>query len=129
MIKFPATAIKGLPQPVSDHCPILLETELPKEGPHPFQFENMWIRHRKFKENVQIQRSGPHIHGWANYIFLQRLKNLKLKLKSWNKETFGQIDQQREEILKGICSWMSKKLEREFSEEEMNARNFLKHGL
>lgn len=36
---------------VSDHCPIVLDTNLVKWGPTPFRFKNMWLKHRDFKES------------------------------------------------------------------------------
>lgn len=126
--QIPATSHKGLQRPVSDHCPILLGTELPKEGPHPFRSEGMWVRHRNFEENVQIWWSESNIQGWADFAFQQRLKNLKLKLKSWNKETFGQIKQRRGDILKGILQLDVKETDG-MSEEERNLRYSLKHEL
>lgn len=39
--RFPASALEGLTWLVSDHCPLVLESQLPKEGPHPFRFENV----------------------------------------------------------------------------------------
>lgn len=45
----------GLPRPVSDHCPLFLDTDRPKTCPTPFRFENMWLRHSSFKQiNYQI---------------------------------------------------------------------------
>lgn len=51
--RFSNTSLRGLPRPVSDHCPLLLDMDLFKDGPIPFKFENMWPRHRSFKQNVK----------------------------------------------------------------------------
>lgn len=55
---------------------LLLEFQLPQKGPHPFCFENMWIRHKNFKKNVQDWWNELSIDGKADYTFLQHLKNL-----------------------------------------------------
>lgn len=39
--KFPESSVRRLPCPVPDHCPILFDTDRPKNGPTPFRFENM----------------------------------------------------------------------------------------
>lgn len=44
---------KGLPRPISDHCPLLLDMDKSKNGPQLFRFENMWPRHQSSKQNVK----------------------------------------------------------------------------
>lgn len=49
MERFPKTSLCGLPQPVSDPFPLLLQVDLSIDGPTPLRFENMWLRHTSFK--------------------------------------------------------------------------------
>lgn len=51
---FLSVRLKGLPRPISDLWPLLLETDRPKDGPTPFKFENMWLRHKSLKELVKL---------------------------------------------------------------------------
>lgn len=46
MDKLPKTNLIGLPRPVSDHFPLLVNSSLHKGGPTPFRFENMWFHHK-----------------------------------------------------------------------------------
>ena len=41
---------RTLPRLVSDHCPVLLDSERIKSGPSPFRFENMWLKVEGFKD-------------------------------------------------------------------------------
>lgn len=41
--KVPNTHSKGLPRPVSDHVPLMVDINHPIEGLFPFRFENMWL--------------------------------------------------------------------------------------
>lgn len=82
MVRFPKVPLKGLPQPVFYHCPLLVDTELNNDGPHPFHFENMWLLHRNFREKVKLWWNDNAIQGWADYNFIQQLKSLKIKLES-----------------------------------------------
>lgn len=43
----------ALPKPISDHCPILLNSECERWGPSPFRFELMWLEEEHFSELVQ----------------------------------------------------------------------------
>ena len=42
-----------LPRPVSDHCPILLDSDEVRMGPSPFRFELMWLKNEGFKETLK----------------------------------------------------------------------------
>ena len=41
------------PRPVSDHFPILLDSDGVRTGPSPFRFELMWLKFEPFKEILQ----------------------------------------------------------------------------
>ena len=42
-----------LPRPVSDHYPILLDSDGIRMGPSPFRFELMWLEYEGFKETLK----------------------------------------------------------------------------
>ncbi|KAL7200241.1 hypothetical protein ACSBR1_032210 [Camellia fascicularis] len=60
----------GLPRLVSDHCPLLLMEDERDWGPKPF---------------------STTVTGCAGFIIVQKLKQLKLELKKWNIEVFGNV--------------------------------------
>jgi hypothetical protein len=78
-----------------DHWPVLLEANFqgtPKN--RPFHFECFWIEHPTFKENINLWwKEDIQVQGTKMYRFQVRLKHIKKKLKQWNQEVFGNIDQ------------------------------------
>lgn len=87
---------------VSDHCPIILSTNLPSWGSTPFRFENMWLEHRQFKDYFSGWWREEQTHGWAGYKFMRKLKNIRPHLKSWNLEVFGDLRLEKTKLCKRI---------------------------
>ena len=42
-----------LPEPVFDHCSILLDCEGVRKGKNPFRFKNMWLRVEGFADKIK----------------------------------------------------------------------------
>ncbi|XP_028083439.1 uncharacterized protein LOC114284691 [Camellia sinensis] len=81
----------GLPRHISDHCPLLLMEDERDWGPKPFKFYNAWLLHPSFAsflENVWLE---CQIDGSAGVILQRKLQTLKLALKKWSKEVFGNV--------------------------------------
>ncbi|KAK9930652.1 hypothetical protein M0R45_027684 [Rubus argutus] len=57
----------ALTRVTSDHCPVLLDTNIVKWGPAPFRFENMWLEHPSFKENFKIWWEEEIFQGWEGF--------------------------------------------------------------
>lgn len=100
--QFPSASVRGLPRPVSDHCPLILDADLHKDVPRPFRFENMWLCHHSFKKNVYDWWNETSIEDWAGLRFEKKLLNLKSQLKAWNKNTFGDVSKRKEDLLQII---------------------------
>ena len=77
----------------SDHWPLQLWMDISATpGKKPFRFEKFWLDHPDFQENIQTWwREAEVPSGSKMYRFQQKLKNLKLTLKLWNQNTFGNI--------------------------------------
>jgi exonuclease III len=77
--------------PGSDHWPIQLWMDVPATpGKKPFHFEQFWLDHPDFQENIQDWwRQAEITQGSKMYRFQQKLKNLKQTLKLWNKQTLA----------------------------------------
>jgi hypothetical protein len=89
-----------LPWGGSDHWPVQLEANFqttPKN--RPFRFEKFWIEHPTFKEHInQWWREELPDQGTRMFKLYKRLKYIKHKLKEWNKEIFGNINQEKKKI-------------------------------
>ncbi|RVX02242.1 hypothetical protein CK203_028314 [Vitis vinifera] len=88
-----------LPRPVSDHFPIMLVGGGIRRGLAPFRFENMWLKAEGFKELVRSWWQGIDVRGSASYKLATKMKEIKQKLKVWNREVFGKLERQQ------ICSF------------------------
>ena len=66
----------------------------------PFQFEQFWMEHKDFKYLVQqwwqelVPPSGTTMH-----CFQQKLKSLKSRIHTWNKEEFGNIFEDKKRLI------------------------------
>lgn len=72
----------------SDHFPIMLDTDLIKWGPAPFRFENMWLSHSGFLEEVAKWWNECKVEGWEGFKFMKKLEYIKPKVREWNKKVF-----------------------------------------
>ena len=85
-LSFGGIAQSLLPKPISDHCLVLLEGGGDwKGGPMPFRFENMWLKVDDFKDLVSEWWQSIEVFGIGNYILLEKIKALKLRLRMRNK--------------------------------------------
>ena len=81
-----------LPRPMSDHYPVMLDSEGIKSGPSPFCFENMWLKFEGFKDLLRVWSQSLHFYGSFSFILASKLKALKGILRVWNKEVFGRVE-------------------------------------
>eukprot|EP00253_Pinus_taeda_P007927 PITA_07927 len=86
-----------LPSGGSDHWTISLAVEIqgtPRNK--PFRFEKFWIEHPNFLTMVEKWWSEPLGEEGSKIFNLQnKLKNIKMRLKDWNKTVFGNIFQEK----------------------------------
>ena len=93
-----------LPRPVSDHCPVLLDSDGIKFGPSPFRSENMWLKFEGFKDLLRGWWQCLHFSGSFSFVLASKLKALKGILRAWNKEVFGRVDLKKEALCR-ISFW------------------------
>ena len=113
---------RRLPRPVSDHFPIMLDSEGVRTGPSPFRFELMWLKYEGFKEILKGWWQNLQFHGSFSYIISAKLKALKDLLKNWNKEVFGKVEFQKKEALRKVSYWDEVEKDRGLSLEEVEDR-------
>jgi len=75
----------------SDHYPILLEFQLTNHNfLTQFKFLKMWSLHENCKV-VILDSWSTRIIGCPMFVLSKKLQNLKVRLKIWNKDVFGNI--------------------------------------
>lgn len=89
-------------QNVSDHkpCIVKLTSQLHKRGV-PFRFKNIWKEHVDFLRVVeQIWR--VNVRGYKMYQLVTKLKMLKVRLKKWKLEEFGDLRKARDQAWQAL---------------------------
>lgn len=81
-----------LPRDVSDHCPLVLKVGGWDWGPKPFRFKNFWLENRNIKEVVEEAWNSQNVTGWMGYVLKEKLKGVKGRLREWNREEYGFIE-------------------------------------
>ena len=61
----------------------------------PFRFENMWLKADGFKDLVSEWWQSIEVSGVGNYILMEKIKALKVRLRRWNKEDFGRVEERK----------------------------------
>ena len=71
-------------------------------GPRPFRCLDVWQKDSSFKDFVRRKWVSYDVQGRVIYILKEKLKKLKVDLKVWNKEDFGDVNLASEELQKRI---------------------------
>ncbi|KAJ4839646.1 hypothetical protein Tsubulata_042952 [Turnera subulata] len=103
---FPNTAAFHLPLVCSDHRPILIRdgTGPPPKGSKPFCFLAPWLTHPQFGESTK--------EAWnANTNIVETVEAFIPKVKKWNMDIFGHINQKKKRLLARLAG-IQKYLER-----------------
>lgn len=90
-----------------------------------FKFENMWLQAEGFEEQVKRWWGSYIYEGTPSFVFARKLKALKVDMKKWNEEVFGNVGVQKKELEKGLSELDMIVEERLLSEEENIKRRLL----
>ena len=74
-----------LQRDLSDHCPIILQTNMVDWGPKPFRVFDWWLQQKQYQKLVRDTWSNDQQGGWGSIALKNKLKNLKAVLKQWSK--------------------------------------------
>ena len=111
-----------LSRPVSDHFPILLDSNGVRTGLSPFCFELMWLKFEGFKEILKGWWQNLQFHRSFSFILTAKLKALKGILKTWNREVFGRVEANKKDALCRVTFWDDLEKERGLGLEEVEER-------
>ncbi|KAH9316890.1 hypothetical protein KI387_018659, partial [Taxus chinensis] len=90
--------LSSLPRTGSDHNPIVLNFfNWTKPFHGNFKFEKMWLEHEDILDRIK-ERWDWECTGTTQFRLLQKLKNVKQKIRIWNKEVFGNIFEKKKEL-------------------------------
>ncbi|XP_026459436.1 uncharacterized protein LOC113360104 [Papaver somniferum] len=98
----PNNTISNLPAIGSDHNPILLNTNPNwKQGHIPFKFFGPWLDHKDCK-SIIAECWKTHHKGPLSIKIARKLRDIKVKLKKWNKEIYGNIKTNLEDSIQHL---------------------------
>lgn len=92
----------GLQRSVSDHCAVILKEKESNWGPKPFRMMRCWEEMVGYEDFVKKEWAGLKVSGWKGFVLKEKLKGIKVKLKGWHNDHFGnmgsRIQEEKEEL-------------------------------
>ncbi|KAH1266004.1 putative mitochondrial protein [Glycine max] len=98
---WPDSSQHVIPRDFSDHCPILLKTDMVDWGPKPFRVLDWWLKNKEYQTLVKESWTGDQQAGWGGFVLKKKLRNLKSSLKQWSRE-FGDAMLRGFELASGL---------------------------
>lgn len=114
--------------PISDHCPVLFDTEEIDWGSKPFRFSNTWLEDPNFTKLVKEWWDSFDTQGWGRYDISKKLILLKSKIKDWVKSVGGHVKERKQTFIKELEGW-NRLEERDLEEEELDSKRISKATL
>lgn len=91
---YPSVQVTHLNRGPSDHAPLAISSAPSDRGPSRFTFQEMWTTHEEFLTVVNNAWKGVDTNHPNAFVRLQvKLRETKVKLQNWNKNTFGNVTQ------------------------------------
>jgi len=110
---------------VSDHCALVLKSNITDWGPKPFRFLDIWQEHKEFDNFVKDKWGSYLVQGNKILVLKEKLKMLKSDLKGWNKVVFGYTDKIKADIMNKIQELDIRDDEDELDENKIRERREL----
>ncbi|PNX79707.1 cysteine-rich receptor-like protein kinase, partial [Trifolium pratense] len=93
---------------LSDHCPLVLSTNVKDWGPRPSRMLKCWKDVPGYYMFVREKWNSFQVEGWGGYVLKEKLKMMKVALKDWHK-THVQNVPSRIETLKDRLSLLDQR--------------------
>jgi len=87
---------------VSDHYAIVVKSWIKDWGPKSFKSIDAWLLEPGFKDLVKDKWMSYEGQGNSIIKFKDKFKRLKVDLKEWNKNMFGNLENNKRKIMKEI---------------------------
>eukprot|EP00253_Pinus_taeda_P005917 PITA_05917 len=116
-----------LPFGGSDHWPVQMEIKgIGTPRNRPFRFENIWLSHPDFSSSIENWWTEDlHIQGSTMFMLHKRLKHIKMRLKDWNKNEFGNIFAGKKAVESKILKLNQALIKEGFDKEKNDQENSL----
>ena len=95
----------------------------------PFRFENMYLKAEDFVERGRLLWDSYQFYSSSSYILANKLNALKVDLKKWNEEEFGNVTLKKNQLLQEINEFDSTEENRPLSAEEKVKKELVKADL
>ena len=82
----------------------------------------MWLKVEGFKELVRSWWQGIEVRGSGSYKLATKMKEIKQKLKVWNREVFGKLETNKSLALQQVEFWDREESGRILTVEETELR-------
>ncbi|XP_060969748.1 uncharacterized protein LOC133036976 [Cannabis sativa] len=86
---FPFVRQEMLVRLVSDHNPVVIDSNPPKWGPGLFRFDNLWLEHNSFSKLLEGWWKNASAIGWPGTKLMCKLKKVQKNIKEWSKSVYG----------------------------------------
>ncbi|GKB77670.1 transposon TX1, partial [Tanacetum coccineum] len=98
-------SVIALDRKLSDHCPIVLKDVDLDFGPKPFRVFNVWMEEPDFYRVVEEAWKKEVKSFRPDCIFRDKLKNVKVSLRTWSKERFGGFKEKIKALKNEAMKW------------------------
>ncbi|KHN42566.1 hypothetical protein glysoja_049526, partial [Glycine soja] len=113
----------------SNHCPILFKATNADWGPKPFRVLDCWLTDKSFQDLVKGTWRNTTVRGWGGYSLKEKIKRLKVTMKQWNKQNFGDTANRVQQLESALSSLEINSNDRQLTPSELVARKKLQKDL
>jgi len=84
--KWPNSIQVAYQRGLSDHVPLLLQTDDVNWAPRPLRMLKCWSEYSGYGDFVREKWGSIYCQGWGGYVLKEKLKLLKYSLKEWHQQ-------------------------------------------